>query len=1301
MRLKRLDLFGFKSFADRTVMDFEHTLTGIVGPNGCGKSNVVDAVRWVLGERRPTSMRGTEMTDVIFKGSVSRPALGLAEVTLVVDNDAGVLEGRGAEVSITRRVYKSGEGEYLIDGERVRLKDLREMLFDTGLGSRGYSVLEQGKIDAVLSADALERRSIFEEAAGISRYRQRKKEAESRLKRVGQDMQRLDDVIGELATRTRSLKIQAGRAERYVTARDAWREEGTRLYRHQVHGCDRTLERLRGELGAGEARAAELRAERAALEGGLEGRGREQAELSEAVDRLASEAASVAGDLRALDERRSQLASRVGAWRDSSEEEARRAEELERKLSERRAELAELEAQLAALADTAERAEARVGEEDRDAREGAARYRAARAASEEQNEVVLGCLHERTAAQNAVSHLQQSLGPHAERARRAEERREEARRNLEAGRRAEVSARENLAQAEERMEAAEAHREVLEGRVGGLEARLRELETARVELELERTRLQSRVESLLDWEREREGLEAGARSLLNGSHPDAEHAPEGAEARDDAAEAERPGGLLGLLADRLRTRAHWARALDAVLGERAQALVVEDPGAAARAVAWLKTFEKGQVRIVTPRGFGAAAARPAGEAERLAADGRVAGPLREHVEVDPGCEELADLLLAGVYLVRDLASGMALVAEHSGLRCVTPDGDLVDAGSLHGGWREVAHGPVGRRATAAELDERDAELEARLASIASEAGELGERRDGLARELGELRAEIEVRRDVLAEARGAGDTARARLADLEEARVLCEREWETLAADHTRLEGELQEARRLLEVTTARFELENGRLQELEDARRELEARREELSRRSGQAQVEWTRVREQLEGLQRRNADLARALAEGEEDLERARRLSEQHRVSASAGEAESEELAAERVRLQERREVLEAELGTLRGRERAGRGELEDLRRRSEGIVRELEELQERVSRQRLEEQRVELTRTEVLRRVEEDLALVAHELLEDFEPEPELEGDPGALDQLAERVAELRGQLDKLGPVNLEAVQELEEVSGRLAFLEEQRSDLVRSRQSLEGTLRRINDESERLFLETFEGIRGHFQAIFRRLFGGGRADVSLEDGAPVLEAGIEIVARPPGREMLPIGLLSGGQRTLTALALLFAIFETRPSPFCVLDEVDAALDDANIGRFLTLLESFRDGTQFIVVTHNKGTMSACDSLYGVTMEVRGVSRHVSVELSDVDEFVPEATGDARAASERPAPPEPLPEEEEPPGEEAVVELVPAGSAAAVAEEVGDAPEARRQEEPPPVDQDERGEGEGGEGEDLDSRPVRSAS
>ena len=415
MRLKRLELFGFKSFADRTVLEFEGTLTGIVGPNGCGKSNVVDAVRWVLGETRPTSMRGGEMADVVFKGSVSRAAMSVAEVTMVLENAGEVIAERGAEVSLTRRVFASGEGEYLIDGERVRRKDIRDMLFDTGLGSRGYAVLEQGRIDAVLSANPLDRRSVFEEAAGISRYRQRRKETESRLKRVDADAERLDDVLRELGSRVRSLKIQAGKAERYVAARDAWREARGRSLKHRLFQHRGELDALSRALAELEERAGTLRDARAGEESDVERREREQQSLASEVDRLADEVAHLAGETRACDERHAQLLSRIEAWRAAAREESDRALELAGSLEQREAELEQLEQRARSCdADVADAREAARTERGllKEAREA---HRAARKASEEQNEAVLGTLHRKTAAQNALHHLSELRPTLAER----------------------------------------------------------------------------------------------------------------------------------------------------------------------------------------------------------------------------------------------------------------------------------------------------------------------------------------------------------------------------------------------------------------------------------------------------------------------------------------------------------------------------------------------------------------------------------------------------------------------------------------------------------------------------------------------------------------------------------------------------------------------------------------------------------------------------------------------------------------------------------------------------------------------
>lgn len=1206
MRLKRLELFGFKSFADRTVLEFDEDLVGIVGPNGCGKSNVVDAVRWVLGETRPTSMRGGEMTDVIFKGSTSRPGMSLAEVTIVFDNEDGAVPAHGAEVSFTRRVHKDGEGEYLIDGGKVRLKDVRDLLFDTGLGSRGYAVLEQGRIDAVLSANALERRAIFEEAAGISRFRQRRREAENRLKRVDQDTERLDDMLRELQSRSRSLKIQAGKAERWVTARDEWRVDGVRLAQHQVVRLESDDERLGEDLNARETSAGELRALREAADAEVVERAARNDELSGQVDQLAAEAARLAGDLRALDEREANLRARAQSAEQSAQTESARAAELETRRLERRAEFEQLEQDLAQAGDQRSRAEGEVDELAGAARESGRRYREARESSEAQRDGVNAALAERAAQLHRGKQLEASLEPLAERAERAEGRLEEL-----ASRRNELDTdlerqRAELGAAREALEASQGAREEAESTLIAIDRELAVARESRSELQAKRAGMESRIDSLLDWEREREGLEEGARALF------------------EQAEAGAPwlGELSGLLADHLSVPQHYARALDAALNGTAQALVIDDPERVEAIGAWLKSEQRGKVKVVLPRPLNHGRCEPGIPEVPYSLRDRVIGRLIDEVEASADLTEIAEVMLCDCLLVEDLDAALALAEMLPGWRLVTPEGDVVDATGVVTGHAEVSQGAIGRRAAAAEqrealsavLGELD-ELEGRLEGLATDAerarsrtAECVEAYEGARREEGRLAQAVqssEVR--VEEAARG-----------LEEARAQAE----SLLSERAALNGQLEDAQRSLVDAEQRFELENTRFKELEEQRAALETEREGASREEQRARIELTRLRELQGSLERRRDDSERGCLELDQEIERLAQVSQALLADAQSGVAEAEALGGQRGDLQAQREGTDGSLTEMREEERAGRSAIEELRTRRDGVTGDLEACLAQRSELQLERQRVELKLESVLERALEDFEFDRETLLELYEEDPELAALE-ALDALEERVDGLKRQLDKLGPVNLEAVEELQEVSTRLGFLSEQRKDLAEAKAELIQTLETINSESERLFLEAFTEIRDNFRTIFRQLFGGGKADVVLAEDEPVLEAGIEIHARPPGRETLPIGLLSGGQRTMTALALLFSVFQSRPSPFCVLDEVDAALDDANVGRFLLMLEGFVESTQFVVVTHNKGTMSACRMLYGITMQTKGVSRNVSVELSDVDKFVPEVTGDAGKA------------------------------------------------------------------------------
>jgi chromosome segregation protein len=1211
MRLQRLELFGFKSFADRTALVFDHPLTGIVGPNGCGKSNVVDAVRWVLGETRPTSMRGGEMSDVVFKGSVSRPALSVAEVTLVLRNEVGELAGRGSEVAITRRVYLSGEGEYLIDGERVRLKDVRDMLFDTGLGSRGYAVLEQGRIDAVLSANPLDRRAVFEEAAGISRYRQRRKETEARLKRVEQDLERLDDVLRELASRVRSLKIQAGKAERFLAAREEWRSGRTRFARHRLALQHAEMERLGGALAELERRGNELRALREGGEGDAAQREREQQTLAAEVDRWAGEVARLAAEARACDERCVHLGQRAESARRSGQEEARRALELASALEVREADLERLGEQVLARRAALESAEQHLASEQSRLEIARERVTALRARAEAVGNEALRHYSERTEAHNSVRHLEAAQPALEERAQRVGQRLDETRGVLSelAGERAESEAR--LASSEGELERASERAASLERELQSVAAAAEAAVARRAELEIESARLASRIDALRDWEREREALEAGGRALL--------------EAVERGAAPCAPDALAGLVADHLRTGTELARALDAALGASALALVIRDASEAARVAAWLAERKAGMVRLTTPAGLAPAEAVDSawrdglGESEREA----VAGTLLESIEVEPGFESLARWLVGDVLVVRDLGAALELVARHPRWRCVTPQGELVDALGLIGGHREIAQGAIGRRASAAELERELARTRKALAGAEREQRDLAERGSALEGEQSAARALLERCREALGEARSRGQTARARLADLEQTLAQLERDRAHLEGERGKLESELASARDRLQRSSAIHAERAAALAELEGERGSAEAELGALQEGLALARSEVARSRAELEGLGQRSADLERVRRESTAELERARRLAREHEAAANQASASAQVVRADGDGLLIQRGDAERRLEELRSAEREGREAIDVHRQRVDAVTREIEALAEQLSGLRLEAQRVELERAELCVRVREELDLGPEQLLAGFEPEPEL-ADPAALSALGEAVAEHKRRLDSIGPVNTEALAELEGEAKRLEFLEAQRKDLARAKQSLDEALATINAESLRLFTQTFDDVRAHFQVLFRQLFGGGRADLELSTDGDPLECGIEITARPPGREMLPIGLLSGGQRTMTALALLFAVFRARPSPFCVLDEVDAALDDANVGRFLAMLDGFLAETQFLVVTHNKGTMAACDALYGITMETKGVSSHVAVEFGEVERLVPEATGNAAAAA-----------------------------------------------------------------------------
>lgn len=1183
MKIRRLEIQGFKSFADRTCFEFGDGISSIVGPNGCGKSNIVDAIKWVLGDMSPRSLRGKRMEDVIFAGSRHRRPVGLAEVTLVLENGTGLLKTDRHEVAITRRLHRSGESEYLLCGDRARLKDIRELFFDTGLGVDGNAIMEQGQIDALLAANPQDRRSIFEEAAGVSRYKQRRKEAEQRLRRTEENLERLLDVLELEEKRLRSLKNQAGRARRYQEVR-------TQLGRKRVLRAIvryRTVGKERADLQ--EALSGVLAREREAAEefASIETRSREtQAACLAARDAVHAEEARIAeaaADVRAARERaeflghsRDDLRTGIETARRDAEKARERGRDLERERSALLQEVKGTEARTEGHLDRLEEAEARLHRFEGEV----TRIRDVHEGTKRELLVILG----------RISEARNEAGGHRVRVRQIEERIARLTRqrvDLETRRqRIETELDEILTRAErlesevrggtEDLETCERQRGVLRDRAQAARAK-------RDAASEERATKAARLDVLGRLAAAGEGLAEGARTVLD--------AVQGVDPGEDGSR----DGILGVLADLVRTAPEQAALLDRLLGPAAGALVTRSADQALRWIDWLRTHhENAKARFLC--------------LDLVRADapalGNVVGPLG----CGPELEALVASVVSGTVLVENLEEGVGHW-RRTGTNAVTPAGDRVTAsGALLGGADGRILGLVERSAEMRSLGDDVTRLDGVLEDCRREVW-------GIEAALERTEREIEALRSVLAEraeARSRGSEALSRV-QRERGHVL--QGLDVLRAEFDALAEDLvfaHEAAAIAGRRVAGHDADRIALEErAEDASRAYvaaEGARHAATERRLEAHLALAEARARHKAACDREGHTVEEMGE----LERRARVRDEEvgsleaRVaSVEVGIAEAEALA--RRREDERRTGGDALL--------AARKRLESLEREGESAEvrrREVHDLHEEL-RGRLEDFR--LKDSELRVRIESlvEQVLQDHDLdLAAMENETEATEDID-VHAVEEEVEDLRRRLENLGNVNLNAIVELEEVQERVDFLQTQQKDLLDAKADLHKVIEELDEVSTKRFGETFEAVRKHFRDTFRRLFGGGRADIVLEDASNLLDSGIDIVARPPGKEQRTISLLSGGERTLTAVALLFAVFKAKPSPFAILDEVDAALDEANVRRLIQLIREFTEHSQFLMVTHAKTTMEAADLLYGVTMEEPGVSKKVAVQLTNYPQEV----------------------------------------------------------------------------------------
>jgi chromosome segregation protein len=1231
MYLKSLDLLGFKSFVNKTHLEFHEGITSVVGPNGCGKSNILDAIRWCLGEQSAKALRGGEMADVIFSGTDSRTAVGMAEVSLTFGGCAEHLGTDYEEVCVTRRIFRDGKGEYLLNKTPCRLRDIHDLFMDTGIGRSSYSIMEQGKIDLILSSRPEDRRAVFEEAAGITKFKAQKKEALRKLEYAEANLVRVNDIMREVKRQIGSLQRQAGKARRYQALSNDLKVLELNFVRRQHDQITELQRDLHEKLGSLESRWNETASALEEGEAAIAGHRSRLTELEQQVETSRQ-------NMQSLRDRMVQAQSRASHNGEICEQ--------------LRQTIARCDQEIAA------------------ARERQRVQREEMGRTDEQVVKVAAELTERSAALDALqARLRESAG-----------RRESSKQSMEALR-AEISKAENeslrlqgeLAGLEARREATQARIESLEnearqifeaqsagrkrleetsGQVGSATEALHAAESAldRAEAEVERgelerqrveqemasaqrnlAQIQSRLEVLEQLNLEGEGATPGAQAVLRGL---------------DRPDHFKPA-VRGMLGSLLQVEAGFLPAIEAALGSRGDTIVITDKTSAREILESLYEHKLGRASVVAPNGHHFPEPGPAPEGSLGWAADRV------RCEGDD-LQRLVRGILHGVALATNLDQAAELRARHPSIAFATQHGELIDAAGI------VTGGRAGEGATSA-LQRRDeiVSLGQKLGLVQSELTRheqvrLGvlSGRDGQKEALESARADVRNKQNELASLRANHGLLEKELQEAQNRSAGLKREQERAGQEHEAAKERAQElSGRIAECRRQVKEASSKSTEAMELAQREA-GEQEAAAEQFNELRVQLAAARQLEESLQAQRAPMLSRI----EELEETTRQREQEKVGAedriksvaeqtealgreaTALQSELDEKQSGLDGLQKERSSLQAEVQSAdeglrqKRREHAdmqdqkGKFEVQaaELRLKAENVAEdirrrhhvELGEVQldsfalHCAVRDHRKRRKTKGTESETAEGAESgEVVAVEAEAAEDSIGAAS-EGIEAELDwsEIEAYVTELRDKLDSMGPVNIDAIQEFDELLDRQKFLDEQFTDLTNSKEELLEVIKKINTTTTTLFAETFGKIRDNFRETFKELFGGGKADLALMNEEDPLESGIEIIAKPPGKQLQSVSLLSGGERTMTAVALLFAIYMVKPSPFCILDEMDAPLDESNINRFLAMLDRFVQQSQFLVITHNKRTISRADVLYGVTMEEQGVSKLVSVKFTD---------------------------------------------------------------------------------------------
>ena len=1179
MRLKELEIQGFKSFPDKTKITIGEGITGVVGPNGSGKSNISDSIRWVLGETSSKQLRGSgKMEDVIFGGTQSRGAMGFASVALTIDNSDHGLDMDADEVTIGRRYYRSGESEYSINGQNVRLKDVYELLLDTGIGRDGYAIVGQGRIAEIVGAKSAERREIFEEASGIAKYRYRKNEAERRLEAAEGNLERLRDILGELEKRVGPLKRDSEKAQQFLELSERRKSLEVTLWVDAIRRANDTVRDQQRKFEAAQSDYERLSRQ-------LDEFDEKSAALREEAQQLVLQVEQANADIRAVTEANAGSESEIAVLKNESEHSRFRIDEATGELERAGQGRQSIETEAAGHKAAIEKLHGEVAALDARVEELRAELRALEekaAASGQRRDVI----------DAAIARLQDTATAAKVRAASAQSAKEAAARRLDEAKQqavelenSAVAAEEEKRRAERRLKDAEEavtrNDNIKAGLKLKLESRRRqqaEAADALQKADKERSNTSQRIHILEDLERNMDGYQQSVKAVMR------------------AAAGRRLRGIIGPVAGILTVEKGYETAIETALGFALQNIVVEDQGCARAAIGFLKDERAGRATFLpldTVQG-----SRFTG---RLTGTAEVAADL---VKCDPRYQHIIDNLLGRIIVVEDLSEA-STVAKNLGYRnrIVTLDGQVINAGgSFTGGSTARSVGVFSRKQELDELRTRlvklekkradaEKELEARKAEVDNLTAQLsGAEAEGMNASSERLRASLELDRLTAAVAQHEENT-RSLAAEIE-AQQAAVTQNETACAEAEAAQGKAE----------AELSTYNAELAELGESTGSLTAERERITNELSENQMQRLANEKDiglheaaLEGLQSRT---------GEAEA-RARELNAAIEAAKAKIEANALKIAEiERIRGENKEKIAAAE-ETIRTAN-AARMEKEAAVARLGQENRALTDERERMSGEmaRLAERRTaaenELNDTNT--KLWEEYQLTAGEakdLCVEFE----------SLTELRRSVAEVRGKIRGLGNVNVGAIEEYKEVKERYDFLKAQVTDVEKAKSELTRMIAELCSEMEELFTTSFKQINTHFQQIFKELFGGGHARLYLSDESNVLESGIEIEVSPPGKVIKNLSALSGGEQALVAISIYFAILNVNPAPFCFLDEIEAALDDVNVARYAQYLRRMTDHTQFIVITHRRGTMEAADVLYGVTMQEDGVSKILRLDLDKV--------------------------------------------------------------------------------------------